>query len=308
MKINSDKVQKYLPIIGFILLAIIFAILTQGRILEIKNLKLILEQSILMIIGCIGVLFVMSMGGIDFSQGSIMGVACVVGAVVAYKSVVLALVCTILVGVAIGFINGFINARYKIPSFIVTICTMFVFRGLTAYLTRKESLQVPVSLYILDDLKYKIPILLLIVICGYIVFNHTKFGRQVRAIGAGETGARYSGVLVNRVKILAFCIAGATAGIAAFMNLIRVGTASASTGSLFETNILIALVLGGLPITGGAKSRFISVLIGGILLAFLTNGLVMLGIDMTIQQLIRGVIFLATVMLTVERNSKMAIK
>lgn len=303
-----EKIQKYVPLIAFVVVVVLFAALTQGRILAIKNLKMIAEQSILLVVGGIGVIFVMSMGGVDFSQGSIMGITCVVGTFLAHTSIPLALVSMLVLGGLIGSLNGVLSAKGKIQSFVVTICTQFVFRGLTAFSTRKKALQVPVGMYSLDDLTFKIIIVVVLLIGGYFLYTYTPFGRQVRAIGAGEIGAKYSGINVDKIKILAFGFAGLMAGMAGFMNMIRVGTASANTGSLFETNLMIALVLGGMPITGGAKSRYVAIIIGGVLMAFLTNGLAMLGVDLTLQQFIRGIVFLGTVMITVERGNVTAIK
>lgn len=303
-----EKIQKYVPIIGFVVVVLLFAFLTGGKILAIKNLKMIAEQSILLVVGGIGVIFVISTGGVDFSQGSIMGICCVVGTLLSYTSIPLALLGMLVTGGLIGLCNGLLTAKGKIQSFVVTICMMYVFRGVTAFVTRKKALQVPPSVYGLDKLGFKITVVIILLIAGYFVFAYTPFGRQVRAIGAGEIGAKYSGISVDRIKILAFTLAGCMAGMAAFMNMIRVGTATANTGSQFETNLLIALVLGGMPITGGAKSRYISIVIGGVLLAFLSNGLAMLGVDLTLQQFIRGVVFLGTVMITVERGTSTAIK
>jgi len=303
-----EKIQKYVPVIGFVVVVLLFTILTGGKILAVKNIKMIAEQSILLVVGGIGVIFVMSTGGVDFSQGSIMGITCVVGTLVAYTSIPLALLCMLLVGGCIGFCNGLLTAKGKVQSFVVTICMMYIFRGVTAYVTRKKALEVPAGIYLLDNLTFKIAAVLVLLAAGYFVFAFTRFGREVRAVGAGEVGAKYAGIDVTKVKIIAFTAAGCMASMAAFMNMIRVGTASANTGSLFETNLLIALVLGGMPITGGAKSRYISIVIGGVLLAFLANGLAMLGVDLTIQQFIRGAVFLGTVMITVERGTVTAIK
>ena len=85
-----EKIQKYVPIIGFVVVVLLFAFLTGGKILAIKNLKMIAEQSILLVVGGIGVIFVMSTGGVDFSQGSIMGICCVVGTLLSYTSIPLA--------------------------------------------------------------------------------------------------------------------------------------------------------------------------------------------------------------------------
>ena len=306
MKIKT--LRSIIPYLGVIVVVALFAIFSSGKSLDLNNIKLIFEQSIMIMIASVGVLFVMTIGGLDFSQGSILGITCIVAATVSKSSIILSIVLTLLTGLIIGLCNGLLNAKLKIPSFIVTICTMFIFRGLTVYLTRKEAIQVPFKLYDFDRLEIKIAVLLIILLSGYFVYKHTKFGRACRAIGAGERAAAFSGIKVDQIKIIAFSIAGVLAGAAAYLNIIRVGTATANTGQLLETNVLIALVLGGLPVSGGARSKFSSVVLGSIILAILSNGLVMIGVDTVLQQLIKGLIFLVVVAVTVDRKNEQVSK
>jgi ribose transport system permease protein len=305
---NAKNLRVLMPYAGLILVVVLFSVLTGGKILDVANLKLILEQSIMVVLASIGVIFVMTLGSLDFSQGSILGICSIVAVSVSYSSIPLAIALTVLTGTAIGLLNGGLHTQLRIPSFIVTICTMFAFRGLTAYLTREKALQVPFVIYDMDNIVYKLVILAVLLVVGYYIFNFTRIGRYCRAIGSGEIAAHYSGVSVNNIKLLSFGIAGMMGGIAAFFSIIRTGSASAQTGTLFETDILIALVLGGMPVTGGAGSKYISVMIGGLLLAFLTNGLVMIGVSIVMQQLIKGIVFLGAVYLTVERQNVTAIK
>ena len=107
---------------------------------------------------------------------------------------------------------------------------------------------------------------------------------------------------------MAFVSAGAITGVAAFVNVVKVGSITATAGNQFETQILIALVLGGLPISGGAKVRFSNIIIGTLISLILNNGLVMLGLDTALQQLIKGLIFLAVVALTIDRKALQVIK
>lgn len=130
----------------------------------------------------------------------------------------------------------------------------------------------------------------------------------MKAIGAGEKAARFSGVCTDRVKFLVFMAAGAITGFAAFLNVIKVGSITSTSGSQLEIQILIALVLGGLPISGGAKVRFSSIIIGTLIFCVLNNGLVMLGLDSAVQQFVKGIIFVIVVTLTIDRKSSRVIK
>lgn len=130
----------------------------------------------------------------------------------------------------------------------------------------------------------------------------------LKAIGAGETAARFSGVNTRLTKFLVFVCAGAITGFAAFLNVVKVGSITATAGNQLETQILISLVLGGLPITGGAKVRFYNIIIGTLMFSILNNGLVMMGLDTAVQQLVRGIIFVIVVAMTIDRKSKQVVK
>ncbi len=304
-KIN---IQRMIPFAGLVAVIVLFSVLTSGELVTVKNMKLVLEQAILVMVSSIGVLFVMTLGSLDFSQGSILGICSIIATTVSHANIPLAVFLTLGAGLLIGLLNGSMHAKLKIPSFIVTICTMFIFRGLTSYITRKKALQIPFRLYDFDELVYKLPLLLLLLLIGFYVFTYTRLGKQCRAIGSGEIASFYAGVKVDKIKIIAFGAAGLMGGVTALFNIVRVGTASANTGLLHETNILIAIVLGGTAVTGGAKTKFNSVIIGSLLLAVLANGLVLLGIDIAVQQLLKGLIFLGAVYLTVEKGSNYAVK
>ena len=296
------------PLIGLVAMLIVFSILTKGRIVGGRNLLLILNQAYVLLIAATGVFFIMTIGGLDFSQGSIVGVVGIVIATLAHYNLILAIICGILTGGVIGLLNGFMNVFLKIPSFIVTICTMFLFRGVCKYLTTNAPVSAPLSIMDYDIHSIKLPITLVVLVIGYILYRHTTLGIKIKAIGAGETGARYSGIKVDKIKLLVFTAAGCLTGLAAFINLLKVGSITATGGNLIETNILIALVLGGMPINGGAKAHFSTVVIGCLLCAVMNNGLVMLKLDPSVQQLIQGLIFLAVVAITTDRKTGSAIK
>ncbi len=306
--IKNISIQNIIPFVGLILIIAVFTILTSGRLVSIYNLKLILDQSIILIIACVGVTFVMSMGSLDFSQGSVLAICAVVGVIVSKQSIILGIIAALVTGAAIGAMNGFLVAVIKIPSFIVTISGLFVFRGLTSYIVREGPFAIPKEMLVLDNMVFKLPILGIVLLAGFYLFNYMIFGKQCRAIGSGEISAVFSGVNVRNVKILAFALAGLLAGLCGVLSLIRTGVASTHTGTLFEIDILIALVLGGLPVTGGAKSKIRSGIIGGLMLAFLGNGLVLVGVSAHMLQLIKGIIFLGAVYISIDREGVVVIK
>ena len=306
--LNSDTFKGLLPFIGLVTIVVVMNILTDGKILQPKRIRLLLSQVYYPMIVATGVFFVMTLGSIDFTEGSTLGVASIVVSVLSFHSIPLAILGGILTGAAIGALNGFFHVRFKLQSFIVTICTMYLFRGVCAYLTTETAVPASPAIKALDSNELKIGITLAVLFVAWFLFRFTRVGNDVKAIGSGETAARFSGVRTDRMKFLVFVAAGALTGLAAFVNVIKVGSITATAGNQLETQILISLVLGGLPITGGAKVRFSNIVVGTLMYTVLNNGLVMLGLESAMQQLIKGIVFLIFVALTIDRKALKVIK
>jgi ribose transport system permease protein len=304
----GDTFKALLPLIGFVVIIVVLNIMTQGKILTPKKLRLLFSQIYYPTIVAVGVFFVMTLGSIDFTEGSTLGVASLVVSALSFINVPLAILGGILTGAAIGAINGFFHVKFKLQSFIVTICTMYLFRGVCAYFTTETAVPASAAIKAMDNNGLKIGITVAVLVVGWFLFRFTRIGNDVKAVGSGETAARFSGVHTDRVKFLAFVCAGALTGLAAFVNVIKVGSITATAGNQLETQILISLVLGGLPITGGAKVRFSNIIVGTLMYAVLNSGLAILGYDPQTQQLIKGVIFLIFVALTIDRKALKVIK
>ena len=301
-----NMLRSALPIIGLVVVFIVFNTLTKGNMWTSR--KLILNQVYVVLISTVGVFFIMTMGGLDFSQGSIMGMASIVVCMLSKVNIVLAIVGGVLAGAAIGAVNGFFYVNRKIKSFIVTICTMFLFRGFIKYMASNSPVAASMKVYDYDTLGIKLGITFAVLAVSFLVFRFTKFGIHLKAIGAGEKATKFAGVRTDRVKFLIYVLAGAITGLAAFVNIVKNGSATANVGNQLETQILIALVLGGMPISGGAKVRFENIIVGSLLYIVLNNGLIMMGLTTQAMQLIQGVIFLIFVALFADRQSLSVIK
>lgn len=305
---KGTSIQSILPILELIFILILFNYLTDGRILLAANIKLLLSQTYMLLIASMGVFFIMSMGCLDFSQGSMLGVSCIVTCYLSNYNIILAIVGGMVTGAAIGAVNAFFHIKRKIPSFIVTICAMYLFRGLCAYLTTASPVYADSSIAEFNTMPFMCGVTVVVLLIGFIIFRFTSVGANLKAIGAGEKAARFAGIRVERTKFLVYVIAGAITGFAAFINAIKVGSVTSTGGNQLETQILIALVLGGMPISGGAKVKFMNIVIGVLTYKILASGLVMLGLTTQTQQLIEGVVFLIVVALFSDRKSILVVK
>lgn len=303
---KMSLVRSLLPIVGLVVVFLLFNILTNFRMMG--NMSLVLSQVYVTMISAMGVFFIMTMGGLDFSQGSILGIASIVVCMLSKVSIPLAIVGGIAAGAAIGAINGYFYVYRKIKSFIVTICTMFLFRGFIKYLTTNSPVAGSAKLINYDSTALKVTCTIVILVVGFVIFRFTKFGTYLKAIGAGEKAAMFSGIRTDRMKFWIYVLAGAITGFAAFINVIKVGSVTSSGGNQLETQILIALVLGGMPISGGAKVRFENIIVGSLLYIVLNSGLTMMGFTTQMMQLIQGIVFLIFVAVFADRESIQVIK
>jgi ribose transport system permease protein len=305
---TRDYVRGVLPLFGFIVIVAVFSILTQGRLIRIESLSLMFSQVYVLMISAMGVFMLMTVGGLDFSQGSILGLASIIFCWVSNYSIVLGVLAAVLAGAAMGAFNGFFHVKFKIASFIVTICTMYFFRGLCKYITTSDPVPASTNVMMLNETWFKLLLTGIMLLLGFIVWHFTRVGCDLRAIGASETAAQFSGSRPDLNKFLAFTASGAITGVAAFINVIKVGSISGTAGSQLETQILIALVLGGMPISGGAKARFSNIIIGSLTYCVLEMSLPMVFAIPATQQLVKGVIFLVVVALTIDHESLRVIK
>ena len=303
---KMNLIRSLLPVAGLIIIFLLFNILTKWRM--VGNLSLVLSQVYVTMIAATGVFFIMTMGGLDFSQGSILGIASIVVCYLSKINLPLAIIGGIAAGAVIGAINGFFYVKRKIASFIVTICTMFLFRGFIKYLTTNAPVAGSAKLINYDSTALKLGCTIAVLLIGFIAFNCTKFGIYLKSIGAGEKAAMFAGIRTDRMKFLIYVLSGAITGFAAFINVIKVGSVTSSGGNQLETQILIALVLGGMPISGGAKVRFLNIIVGSLLYIVLNSGLTMMGFTTQMMQLIQGIVFLVFVAVFADRQSIQVIK
>ena len=302
------NIKELIPFASLILVVVFFQIITDGTLLSLRKLKLILNQSFVLMIGTVPCSFIVAQGDVDFSMGSMVGITAVCAAWVSQSVSFLALPAAMLVGLVLGIVNGLLYVKCRIPSFVVTLSTLMVLRGLTIFISGGGSVSVPFELYDWDNTALKLGIVIVVIAAAAFIFNYTKFGKWCKAIGSGVTAAYQSGVPVGKMRIAGYAISAMMCGLCGFFNMVRAGSAATNTGNFFETDVLIALVLGGMPLSGGSSSKIRCAVIGSLTLAVLVNGFACWSIDEKLQQGIKGVIFLIAVWLTFDKKNTQLIK
>ncbi len=304
-RVNSRVLKSLAPYAGLIVLIIVFSLTTNGRFIQTRNLTNIIGQSMVTMIAACGCTFVMAHNNLDFSLGG----GCALIAAFSFlltrgQDLFLMLIVCIIFGIICGLITAVIHIKGRIPAFMAGMCIMFVGRGVVEGLATGNVMNLPASTSVYaNNVFYLIFLVAVFLICAFL-FNYTKVGKYQKLIGSNPNAAALSGIAVNKYKALAFVISGATLGIATFLTMIRIGSVTKTIGSGLETDVLIALTLGGIPLTGGTGAKMRSALIGALTYYILGNGLTIWGLNVNYIAIVKGIIFLATVFITIERNGQ----
>lgn len=252
-----------------------------------------------------GMIFILMLGDIDVSVGSIMVVSCMVMGLMFDAGLpgFVAILGGIVAGGLCGLFNGVLVAKFKMPAVIVTIATSMLFRGIAEIVLGEDSLKHFPGWF--GDLAWKdlggvIPysmiFFLVIAAIFAVVLHKTKFGRELYIIGNSTTVAQYSGLRVMWIKIAVFVIMGVTAALSGILFAGRLGGVSSSMGKGYELQVIAIAVLGGVS-TNGGKGRAYGPIIATFIMAFLKKTLDLLGVQANTQKIVIGVILLVAVMI-----------
>jgi ribose transport system permease protein len=296
--------------IGLALLAlIIFFAVTTEHFLSPNNISNILTQITINLILAIGMTFVILIGGIDLSVGSMLAFCAVVAGTVMtlpdqslFQAVLFATLASIATGAICGFFNGWISAFWGLPSFIVTLGMLNIARGAALQTTDARTIySFPQDFNNFGSLMiFGIPVVFLIALTlaliAWVVLSRTVFGRLLYGIGNNEEAVRLAGHSLMFYKVAAFTIAGVLVGIAAIVYMARLNIASPIIGIGFELNAIAAVIIGGTSLNGG-RGSVIGTLLGACIIGVLANGLILYGLSDFMRQMITGVVIILAVII-----------
>jgi ribose transport system permease protein len=280
------------PLIGLIVLCI-GGTLLNGDFATFDNAMNVLTRTSFIGIIAVGMTFVIISGGIDLSVGSM--AALIAGSMIDVMNALLqgfhghavpplliifvGIVLALVLGALFGFAHGILVTKGRIEPFIVTLGTLGIFRALLTWLADGGALTLDNSLvdlygpvYYANVLHVPVPIWIFLIVAagGALVLNRTVFGRHVQAIGSNEQVARYAAIRVDRVKIATYVLLGLCVAVATILYVPRLGSATPTTGLLWELEAIAAVVVGGTALKGG-EGRVIGTVIGAILLSVINN-------------------------------------
>ncbi|MDY8109530.1 ABC transporter permease [Fulvimarina sp. 2208YS6-2-32] len=276
------------PVIALVAL-VLFGMSLNDQFLSSGNVTNVLARSAFIGIIAVGATFVITIGGLDLSVGSmsafLAGVTIIVlNALVpvlgiGWGSILVGMVACLLLGLAAGFVNGILITVGRIEAFIVTLGTLGIFRSLVIWLADGGTLSLnfelrevyrPVYYGGMAGIAWPIIVFALVAIVGEIVMRKTAYGRHAAAIGSNDQVARYSAIPVERVRLVTYMLQGMLVGIATIMYVPRLGSASSTTGLLWELEAIAAVIIGGTVLKGGF-GRVWGTVVGVLILSLIDN-------------------------------------
>lgn len=315
-KVTSHSLRRsgiVAQVVSLAFIVAMFALGTQGKNLSWANVQVVLSLAAIPAILAIGLHLTIVIGGIDLSlQGTVALCAVFVGLLSRNKfnsnDVGLwILPISVAIGGAAGLLTGFLHTKLRIPSFITTLGMSFVLYGVAVYINKSQIISLPddrIQTFINDKplgIANIILVALFIAIIVQFFEDRTRVGRHLYAIGGDEALSQQLGVNVDRVKIIAFAIAGCLYGLGAVLIVNRMGTATSRAGLNLLFPVITAVVVGGVSLTGGLGGAKNAIL-GAVILAALNNGMVLMAVSPYAQAAVNGVVLIVAVALTLDRK------
>ena len=301
--------QRSVIYFGFLAIFLFFAVtLYNDGFLTTRNLTNIVLQTAPATIMAIGLVFVLSAGEIDLSFGSIVAVSALSAAVAMQSGpMILGVVAGLGAGFLIGAFNGLLVAYLRLPSFLVTLATMGLFAGIARSMTDLRS--IPVINETFTGLfgsgrLFGVPSLVIwtvvAVVVSHIIYRNTRFGAHVLAVGDNVRAAQVSGIKVPRVRLMVLALCGTTAGLAGLLYAGRIQAAKYTLGESDLMTVIAAVIVGGTALNGG-KGSIIGALLGSLMMGMLNNGLILMGLQVSDQMIVRGLIILLAVAISLRQ-------
>lgn len=299
-----------LPAVALVILYAVFFVLvnSMGYRMDIY-MKKILNESVVLAVIATGAIFIYSLGSFDISLGASTLFSATLGVMAYNATESFPVMLLVIFGTAIGcsLLSSVLASVFHIPVFVTTVAMMSVLTSVAGQIISVNGgamggISIPSSLVKpLDNMTFKLVMLISFAALCIFVFNFTKIGRRLRFLGGNPVCAKLSGIDMNAYAIVAFGMAGIGVGLGAFLTLVYTPSVTATTAGGIGMNVIVAIVFGGMPISGGPRSKIYAALMGGFSYILLNNILKLLisgNAGYGISQIISAVFFLAVVFVT----------
>ena len=306
-KINTRLIGDMAPYLGLVLVIIIFGFLTNWNLLSGTNLQAMANNVITTAMCTIGAVFVFAAGYFDMAIGGSLCFSAVLGAMatISSGSLFVGAIVIVAVSVALACIKATLASFVNVPFFIFTIILGSIFSAVVLVIMGNETTLLlknaakPIPEFSFSEMS-TISIICLVIffaIC-VILFRFTPIGSKAKNLGGNVFAAKQSGISKTKTTFTVFIISAVGIALAAFLLMLRTRTIGNTTGGSLGNDVMVALVLGGMPLSGGPRSKISAGLIGAVTITVLNSGLTMLGLSTGQVQIIRGVVFIVVVLVS----------
>ena len=311
-KLNQQAKQKamveaVLPFAGLVAIILFFTVATHGSFLSLSNLQNLLNQGFIYTLCSAGAAMIYTLGCLDLSVGVISAIAQLCAALLMRNAGLPAwagLIVCILVVVFCQSITAVVSATLRVPVFVCSVCMLNIGNGIMQYACESANVTIDFTQYAFWNQVWVKLLFLILTIAGVVfVYYYTRLGKDLKALGENPTVAFQSGVSKLKTTWLAFLVMAVCVGVASFFTIIRSGEVSPATNSTLGINILTAMILGGFPITGGTRSSIVAPIIGALTVVALTNGLTLMGFDLGLRVMVKGLLFLIVIVLSGNKSN-----
>ncbi len=302
---TKEKIIQFIPYIALSLVILVFWVTSEGKLFSPYNIRIVLQQTVALGIICIGAVFIFALGNMDISIGVCVGLCTLIEAMVinATGSLMLGFFLALLLALTFGAINGAVSTWLGLPSIITSLFLMFIGGGFQTIITMQtNTIKVDYNFDLFKQTSFQVLALVVIFAFAYYVFYYTKIGKYACSIGANPSCASQSGISIMKYKVYAYLILGVCIAIASVFVLSRTASSSRLTGNGYQMDVMVALILGGMPLSGGMKSKLSSALLGPFTYTLLTNGLTLSGVSVSQVPFIKAVIFAILVIITCSKR------
>ena len=294
---------KLAPLIGLLLLIAGYFILGTVKDVNVRyGLRTIVNQSVVVAVVATGAVFIYTLGSFDISLGASTAVSALLGGMTYLKTENILMSFVVCVGAAIliALLNSVLASVFNLPEFVTTIAMLSVLNALVLLLitlngTGSEIAVPAAAVKALDTLGFKIAVLAIYFFICLFLFDFTPVGRKEKFLGGNALCAKLTGISISKYSIIAFVICGIGVGLGAFLSLVYAPTLTRNTASSVGMDVIIAIVFGGMPVSGGARSRIYAAVIGAFSMSFLSQIMIMFSLNSGVGQMVKAMIFLLVV-------------
>jgi ribose/xylose/arabinose/galactoside ABC-type transport system permease subunit len=308
LNIIGKYLSKYSAVLGMLLFFFVFSVIS-NNFLSVLNIRNILSNAAPLFIMVMGLSFVILTGSIDLSTGAVCSCTCVLVGIYIGDTGNKIFFVVIAIGIVAGLLNGLLISRLKVPSFIVTLCTLSIFKCAALVISGSFSKSIPIDKWPVISWSFVswfvLPVSYVVALVLYFgcffMERKTAMGRSIYAVGANVSAARMAGIQIEKAQVTAFLLSGIGSALSGAFYALRLRSYSPNIGDSLSLFAIAAVVLGGTSLAGG-KGTVANTLPSVITVIMLQSALKIVGLDAYWQNIVFGIVLIGAIYINTDRS------